>query len=99
MLAKAVTPALKSGELPATFKKSVKSQNEKTDMKEDGCPVSLLSRLTRGSADLASTEAESGSHFLYFSTGTKKETIKLLFFSSTAREYTTAALLMFQKNN
>lgn len=79
MLAKAVTPALKSGELPATFKKSVKSQTEKTDMREGGCLVYLLSRLTRGSTDLVSTEADSGSHFLYFSTGTQKTLLSYVF--------------------
>lgn len=63
-------------------------------MREHRCLVSLLSRLTRGSTDLVS-EADSGSHFLYFSTGTK-DTIKQTF-SIAVTEYTTALLLKFKR--
>lgn len=90
MLARAITPALKSGELPGKEENkqwchlspddNIKEKKKKRfqESKERGRMrrrgLSLLSRLMRGSTALAFPEAASGSHFLYFSTEQRYKT-------------------------
>lgn len=66
-------------------------------MNKKTCLIVLLSRLMRGSTALVLPEADSGSHFLYFSTGTQK--ILLDIFSSTIQRMYHSLTVHIQKNN